>query len=110
MRRSILVPAGALTLVFASVLLLHGQGATDMPHGDIKIDCGECHTPERWVPVDKPPTWQRAQARPACPPWSGKDAGCEKFALCQVGEVMLWQSSHRLENPAWTWLGLVVPR
>ncbi len=75
MRRSILVPAGVLTLVLASVLLLRGQGTTDMPHGDMKIDCGECHTPERWVPVDKPPTFrhettgfalQSAHAKASC--------------------------------------------
>jgi hypothetical protein len=47
MRRAILVPASALALVLGSVLLLRGQGTTEMPHGDIKLDCGECHTPER---------------------------------------------------------------
>jgi nitrate/TMAO reductase-like tetraheme cytochrome c subunit len=75
MRRSILVPVGALTLVLGSVLLLRGQGRTDMPHGDMKMDCGECHTPERWVPVDKPPTFrhdttgfalQSAHAKASC--------------------------------------------
>ena len=57
MRRSILVPVGALTLVLGSVLALRGQGRTEMPHGDLKIDCGQCHTPERWVPVVKPPAF-----------------------------------------------------
>ena len=33
-----------------------------------------------------------------------------KAALCHEGEVGRWQSSQRLEKPAWTWLGLVVPR
>jgi hypothetical protein len=75
MRRSILVAAGALTLVLASVLLLRGQGTSDMPHGDMKMDCGECHTSERWTPVDRPPTFRHdntgfvlesAHARASC--------------------------------------------
>jgi hypothetical protein len=75
MRRAILVALGAPAFVLGSVLLLRGQAATDMPHGDLKIDCGECHTPERWVPVKEPPTFRHdttgfalesAHARASC--------------------------------------------
>lgn len=56
----------ALSLPLASVLLLHAQESdvspreksTDSPHGDLAMDCGECHVPERWAPVDEPPTFR----------------------------------------------------
>ncbi|MGE5127613.1 MAG: cytochrome c3 family protein [Betaproteobacteria bacterium] len=60
MRRSISTAASAFVVVFAPLLFLFAQGKTDMPHGDMKRDCGECHTPERWVPVDTPPTFRHA--------------------------------------------------
>jgi|CXWL01.1.fsa_nt_gi hypothetical protein len=28
------------------------------PHGDLKIDCGSCHTPEGWKPVSSKPTFK----------------------------------------------------
>lgn len=58
MRRPILAGVGAVFLFLVSVLLLRGQTASESPHGDLRIDCGECHTPERWVPVDEPPTFR----------------------------------------------------
>ncbi len=56
MRRGILV--GAVLLVFAPVLLLRGQVASEQPHGDLKLDCSECHVSERWTPVLKPPRFR----------------------------------------------------
>ena len=57
MRCPVLVAAAtALTLV--PVLVLHGQGTSDPPHGDLTLDCAECHNPEKWVPVGKPPTFR----------------------------------------------------
>ena len=55
MRRSILVAVGTL-LVVAMPLL--GQDGDDEGHGDLSIDCEECHDPENWVPVDDPPTFR----------------------------------------------------
>ena len=55
MRRSHLM-AGALvaSLALVPALALRGQSRTDMPHGDLPLDCAECHSPERWVPLGKP--------------------------------------------------------
>jgi peptide/nickel transport system permease protein len=57
------VPVGILSAVRRNsaldhaglVLALRGQSVKDQPHGDIRIDCGDCHNPERWTPVVKPP-------------------------------------------------------
>ncbi|MGE0455545.1 MAG: cytochrome c3 family protein [Vicinamibacteria bacterium] len=35
------------------LLLLRAQAASGPPHGDLSLDCGECHSPERWAPVGK---------------------------------------------------------
>jgi len=54
-----LLATGAVMLVLApGVLLLRGQSATEHPHGDLKIDCGECHGPDRWVPLQKQMTFR----------------------------------------------------
>ena len=55
-----------LSLPLGSVLLLRAQESevsphekpNDSPHGDLAMDCGECHVPERWAPVDSPPTFR----------------------------------------------------
>jgi hypothetical protein len=52
-----------LTLVFGALLLssslpLQGQDSGDEPHGNLTLDCGECHNPKQWVPVEKPPTFR----------------------------------------------------
>ncbi len=57
MRRAILIALVA-ALALVPVLALRGQSTSDQPHGDLKLDCAECHNPERWVPVDKPPTFR----------------------------------------------------
>ena len=57
MRRPVLVVA-ATALALAPVLVLHGQSTSDQPHGDLQLDCAECHNPEKWVPVVKPPTFR----------------------------------------------------
>jgi Zn finger protein HypA/HybF involved in hydrogenase expression len=67
------VVAGAL---FPVAALPQGAAAkSGPPHGDLQIDCAECHNPERWAPVDKPPSFrhektgfalQAAHARASC--------------------------------------------
>jgi hypothetical protein len=49
----------AASFLLVAVAGLHGQAPSDdNPHGNLQIDCGECHNPERWTPVDKPPTFR----------------------------------------------------
>jgi hypothetical protein len=55
MKRPIILAA---IILLSSGLLARGQESEDMPHGDLSLDCGECHNPERWVPVDEPPTFR----------------------------------------------------
>ncbi|HEY6555246.1 MAG TPA: cytochrome c3 family protein [Vicinamibacteria bacterium] len=50
-RRSLVVVLVVLCL--ASVIALRAQTTKDQPHGDIAMDCGECHTSERWNVVEK---------------------------------------------------------
>jgi hypothetical protein len=57
-RSRLLVAAALATLALVPALVLHGQSAGEPPHGDLQLDCAECHNPERWVPVDKPPTFR----------------------------------------------------
>ena len=52
-----LAGVGALLLV---PLLLSGQ-SEDEPHGDLAIDCGDCHDAEKWVPVNDPPLFRHEQ-------------------------------------------------
>jgi len=52
--RSLPIVALCLGLALVPVLLLRAQNRDDYPHGDLALDCGDCHTSERWVPVDKP--------------------------------------------------------
>jgi hypothetical protein len=56
--RARVLPILAMGVLLVSVLLLRAQGAERSPHGDLAIDCGECHTPEKWTPVDNPPTFR----------------------------------------------------
>ena len=55
MRRSILA-AGVLLLL--PVPLLRAQDPSEEPHGELTLDCSECHDPEGWLPVEKPPTFR----------------------------------------------------
>lgn len=52
--RTKLLPAALATagLLLAPRLMRGSQAQEGMPHGDLKLDCGECHTAERWVPVE----------------------------------------------------------
>lgn len=52
------LPILTMGVLLVSVLILRVQGAERSPHGDLAIDCGECHTPEKWAPVDHPPTFR----------------------------------------------------
>ena len=56
--KRVTVPPLLLAAVLAPVLALWGQSDKDQPHGDIRIDCGDCHNPERWTPVVKPPGFE----------------------------------------------------
>ena len=56
--RGPMLAAGAAALVLVPVLVLYGQSTKEQPHGDLKLDCAECHNPEKWVPVGKPPTFR----------------------------------------------------
>jgi len=50
-RLSSIVVVGVL---FAGALLLRAQGREKSPHGNLAIDCGECHTAESWVKLKSP--------------------------------------------------------
>ena len=52
MRKSLL-GLGLLALV-PVLAILRGQGPREQPHGNLDKDCGECHSPERWMPIVKP--------------------------------------------------------
>ena len=41
----------SLALLIGPVLLLRGQTQAGQPHGEIKLDCSQCHNPERWTPA-----------------------------------------------------------
>jgi hypothetical protein len=47
-----------LTALAATLLLaptLRAQTAGGQPHGNLQLDCAECHSPEKWVPLAKSP-------------------------------------------------------
>jgi predicted CXXCH cytochrome family protein len=46
----------AVVLSFLPVLFLRAQG--ENPHGNLQIDCGDCHTRERWTPVASVPKFR----------------------------------------------------
>jgi hypothetical protein len=52
--KSRLLPAAlaAAGLLLAPRFMRVSQAQDGMPHGDLKLDCGECHNAERWVPVE----------------------------------------------------------
>jgi len=50
--------AAGLGLLFVPVLLLRAQNRQDSPHGELGLDCGDCHTSERWAPVKEPSRFQ----------------------------------------------------
>jgi hypothetical protein len=35
-------------------ILLRAQGREEFPHGDLALDCGDCHGSDSWVPADEP--------------------------------------------------------
>jgi hypothetical protein len=51
-------PIALAVAVLLSSGPLAGEESQDMPHGDLSLDCGECHSPERWIPVESPPTFR----------------------------------------------------
>jgi hypothetical protein len=52
-RRRMLL-TGAIAVWLAPAPVLPGQAAREQPHGDLAIDCGECHSPDKWIPVKQP--------------------------------------------------------
>jgi hypothetical protein len=54
MRRTPVLAVGALGLVLGPVLALRGQTRSAQPHGEIKLECSQCHNAERWTPVVDP--------------------------------------------------------
>ena len=56
-------PFIALALPFAALLVFRGRAQTqgENPHGDLELSCADCHSPERWTPVDNPPEFRHQQ-------------------------------------------------
>jgi hypothetical protein len=50
-----LIVVAALTPLAVSGLQPTKEGP---PHGELAIDCGECHNKQHWVPVDRPSTFR----------------------------------------------------
>lgn len=59
--RGPLLTATAAVLALGPVLLARGQGTSGSPHGELALDCGECHNPDKWVPVEKPPLFRHSK-------------------------------------------------
>jgi hypothetical protein len=57
-RRPLLPALAALAVLSAPGLLLRGQSAKEHPHGDLQLDCGECHGPDGWTPLRKDRTFE----------------------------------------------------
>ena len=100
--RRLLVAGLAASFLLVSVLALRGQGTGDNPHGDLQIDCGECHNPERWTPVDKPPTFRHGRTGFALDSAHGRVScrGCHRsLVFNQVGTACAdcHKDSHRGE-------------
>jgi hypothetical protein len=47
-------------LGFVPAIVLRAQGRNDSPHGDLTLDCGDCHGSDGWVPVDVPSKFDHA--------------------------------------------------
>jgi hypothetical protein len=47
-------PVLAVALGVLVPVLLHAQATREQPHGNLALDCADCHTPERWTPVTQP--------------------------------------------------------
>ena len=92
----------AVSLLLVTVAGLRGQSAGDNPHGSLQIDCGECHNPERWTPVDKPPTFRHGSTGFALDSAHGRAScrACHRtLAFNQVGTACAdcHKDSHRGE-------------
>jgi hypothetical protein len=79
--RGPLLATAAAVVALLPVLAVRGQNPggppapKEQPHGDLALDCAECHTAERWTPLDETPAFrhdrtgfplQAAHARAAC--------------------------------------------
>jgi hypothetical protein len=55
MRARVLVGIAVGSILgFVPAIQLRAQGRNDSPHGDLALDCGECHGSDGWVPLDEP--------------------------------------------------------
>ena len=52
MRKAPFAAAALAGLTLLPLALRAAQAPQQQPHGDLKTDCGECHSAERWTPVD----------------------------------------------------------
>ena len=55
MRRSTVL-AGLLLLLAPSFPA--AQESEDEPHGELSLDCFDCHDPDEWLPVERPPVFR----------------------------------------------------
>jgi hypothetical protein len=60
-------PAGTLAALLAVLVLVAGmlavprvlaQARTRSPHGALRGECSECHTPDRWAPISRQPLFR----------------------------------------------------
>jgi hypothetical protein len=52
--RAPMLAAGAAAALLVPVLVLYGQSTKEQPHGNLALDCAECHLSETWTPLAKP--------------------------------------------------------
>jgi hypothetical protein len=101
MKHPVLV-ASAFGFVLLPVLALRGQGTGESPHGELRIDCGECHSPERWAPIDKAARFRHETTGFALESSHGQAScrGCHRsLVFHQVGTACVdcHEDSHRGE-------------
>ncbi len=61
------------------------------------------------LPLNTPSPWHVVHACVACTPSSGNAVvAWLNVACCQFASETLWQVSHAVGKPAWTWLGFLV--
>lgn len=58
MKRRLLLGLGVLAGCLGPILASRAQDAGGSPHGEQSLDCGACHTAERWTPVVRPSGFQ----------------------------------------------------
>ena len=54
MRKALFAATALVGLALLPLALRAAQAPAQNPHGELKTDCGECHSAERWTPVARP--------------------------------------------------------